>query len=225
MMVCTANPSSSTGSTCGHSSPSLLPTSWSCCTLYHHQKKNTSRPQDVEGPGRQELKNAERSGNRCFRKVCLSDGDLMISFDQVCFRKNIAASRAVIEGLHVGQGVPVRYCDGIEAVVVTAGVPGAAVLGNQGRLDAQAELEWRIVPAFSSVRNSSSETRCYLGSSRLVQAAMGAALPVSIRCAMPCSGLGVAVSNCFTWSGRAGTAVSGLQGLLKEVVLALCPNL
>jgi hypothetical protein len=32
---------------------------------------------------------------------------LMESLDQMDFRKNVAARHAVIEGLHVGQGVPV----------------------------------------------------------------------------------------------------------------------
>jgi hypothetical protein len=55
----------------------------------------------------------------------------MVSFDQVYFSKNNAASQAVIEGLHVGQGVPVRECDGVEVAVVATGAPGAVLLGHQ----------------------------------------------------------------------------------------------
>jgi hypothetical protein len=44
-----------------------------------------------------ELKKAERSGSRRFGDVCLGDGNLMVGFDQVYFRKNGAASHAVIE--------------------------------------------------------------------------------------------------------------------------------
>ncbi len=38
---------------------------------------------------------------------------------------------AVIERLHVGEGVPVGDGDGVQAAVVAAGVPGAVLLGNQ----------------------------------------------------------------------------------------------
>jgi hypothetical protein len=55
----------------------------------------------------------------------------MVGFDQVNFRKNWAACHAVIEGLHVKQGVHVRHCDCIEAAVVTAGVPGAVLFGYE----------------------------------------------------------------------------------------------
>ncbi len=37
----------------------------------------------------------------------------------------------IIEGLHVGQEIPVWYCDRIEMVVVSAGAPGAVLLGHQ----------------------------------------------------------------------------------------------
>ncbi len=63
--------------------------------------------------------------------MCLDDGDLMVGCDQVNFRKKRAACNAVIEGLHVRQGVPVWHCDRIEAAVGAAGVPGAVLFGHQ----------------------------------------------------------------------------------------------
>jgi hypothetical protein len=54
----------------------------------------------------------------------------MIGFNHVNFRKNSATSHAVIEGLHVGKGVPVRYCDSVQAAVVTAGAPQPVLLGD-----------------------------------------------------------------------------------------------
>ncbi len=55
----------------------------------------------------------------------------MVSFDQIDFRKNDAYCHAVIEGLHVGEGVPVWNDNRIEAAVVDAGAPGAILFGNQ----------------------------------------------------------------------------------------------
>jgi hypothetical protein len=48
-----------------------------------------------------------RSGPLSVANILLGNGDLMESLDQMDFRKNVAARHAVIEGLHVGQGVPV----------------------------------------------------------------------------------------------------------------------
>jgi hypothetical protein len=59
----------------------------------------------------------------------------MVSFDQIS-----ASCHAVIEALHVGQGVPVWNGESIEAAVVTAGAAGAILVGNPCRGDAQGEL-------------------------------------------------------------------------------------
>jgi hypothetical protein len=55
----------------------------------------------------------------------------MIGLDQVNFRKNGTARHTIIEGLHVEKGVPVGYGGGVQAAVVTAGVPRPILLGNQ----------------------------------------------------------------------------------------------
>jgi hypothetical protein len=43
--------------------------------------------------------------------VFFCNGDLMVGFDQVNFYKNSAPGHAVIERLHVWEGVPVGYGD------------------------------------------------------------------------------------------------------------------
>ncbi len=58
-------------------------------------------------------------------------------------------------GLHVGEGVPVGYCDGVKAAVVAAGAPRPILLGDQVQRDGQGKYERRIIPAFSKARNSS----------------------------------------------------------------------
>ncbi len=65
----------------------------------------------------QEFPQAERLGYRHFRDVLFGDGDLMVGFKLVDFRrkKKNATSHAVIEGLHVAEGVPVGYCDSVQA--------------------------------------------------------------------------------------------------------------
>ena len=55
----------------------------------------------------------------------------MVGFNQIDFGKDCTPGHAVIEGLHVGQGVPVWDGDGVEAAVVAAGAPGAVLLGHQ----------------------------------------------------------------------------------------------
>jgi hypothetical protein len=55
----------------------------------------------------------------------------MVSLEQIDFRKNVAAHQAVIEGLHVRQGVPVRNGNRVEARVVAAGALGSILLGPQ----------------------------------------------------------------------------------------------
>jgi hypothetical protein len=54
----------------------------------------------------------------------------MVGFDQINFRKRGAAHHVVIEGLHVGQGVPVGNGIRIEVAVVAAGAPGAVLFGH-----------------------------------------------------------------------------------------------
>jgi hypothetical protein len=55
----------------------------------------------------------------------------MVGLYQVNFRENGAALYAVIEGLHVGEVVPVGYGDGVKAAVVTTGAPRPILLGYQ----------------------------------------------------------------------------------------------
>jgi hypothetical protein len=55
----------------------------------------------------------------------------MIGFDQIDLRKTDATGHAVIEGLHVGQGVPVGHCDSVEVAEVASGAPGTVLLGHQ----------------------------------------------------------------------------------------------
>ncbi len=63
--------------------------------------------------------------------ILLGNGDLMVSLDQIDLKKNSAARHAVIEGLHVGQGVPVGNNNRVEVAVGAAGTPGAILLGHQ----------------------------------------------------------------------------------------------
>ncbi len=88
-------------------------------------KKNSHRP---------------KGGIAVLRNVRFGDGDLVIGLNQVNFRKNGATRHAVIEGLHVGNEVPVGYCDGVQEAVVTAGAPRPILLGHQ----MQWGCPWRI---------------------------------------------------------------------------------
>jgi hypothetical protein len=80
----------------------------------------------------------------------------VISFYQVNCWKDSAASQAVIEWLHVGQRVPLRNCDCIEAVVVTAEEPRAVLLGDQLEQGLPGWVWATNNTCFSSARNSSS---------------------------------------------------------------------
>ena len=52
--------------------------------------------------------------------------DLMVSLLQIHFEENGAAGRLGGEIHHIGDGVGIRHRHGVDAVVVTAGVPLAA---------------------------------------------------------------------------------------------------
>ncbi len=88
-----------------------------CCVA-----KNSPRgTEPLEGLGcisepkshEQKFPQAERLGNRWFRNVRFGNGNLMIGFNQVDFRKNGATRHAVIERLCVlGRG----YLSGIVTV-------------------------------------------------------------------------------------------------------------
>ncbi len=69
--------------------------------------------------------------------ILLGNGDLIVSLDQIDFRKNVAVRHAVIGGLHIGQGVLVRNGNRVEATEVATVMPGAILLGPQVPGDAQ----------------------------------------------------------------------------------------
>jgi hypothetical protein len=65
--------------------------------------------------------------DRCycrFGDVCLGDGNLKIGLNQSIFKKKRTTRHVIIEGLHIGKGVPVGYGDGLHAAVVTTGGGG-----------------------------------------------------------------------------------------------------
>jgi hypothetical protein len=118
--------------------------------------------------------------------------------------------------------------------VVSAGAPGAVLLGHRCRGDAQGELEWRIeIPAFSIARNSSSVTRCFSGSSRPARASENGSCFTSVDVVYGavewlgsgCTGLQQRreLFDQLLYLGLKGghwpMAVSGHQGLMKEAVL------
>jgi hypothetical protein len=67
--------------------------------------------------------NAMKRNSHRPKGVLFGDGDLLVSFDQISFGKNVATRHAVNEGLHVGKGVPVGYGDCVQVAVVAAGTP------------------------------------------------------------------------------------------------------
>jgi hypothetical protein len=81
------------------------------------------------------LKQSKGGDNGTFGDVGSGSGYLEVSFDQVDLAEDSAAVQAFGQVLHVWEGVPVRGSDSVEAAVVAAGPPGAALLGDhvQGR--------------------------------------------------------------------------------------------
>ncbi len=55
----------------------------------------------------------------------------MVGFDQINLRKNGAPGHTVIDRLHVREGVPGGYGDGVQVAVVAAGAPRPILLGDQ----------------------------------------------------------------------------------------------
>jgi hypothetical protein len=100
MMACTSNPRSSTERTCG---PVLHP-AINCLALNMEKCMFAGAELDFLG-----------HRISAARVAPLQDNFLVIN--QVYYRKYGAACHAVIERMHVGQGVPVRYCAHVEAAV------------------------------------------------------------------------------------------------------------
>ncbi len=82
----------------------------------------------------------------------------------------------------LGRGYLLGNSNCVEAAVVVAGAPGAGGTPKVG-------LDRRVIPAFSSARNSSSVTQCLSGSSCCRRAKTGTALPVSMCWTTPWRGL------------------------------------
>jgi hypothetical protein len=97
--------------------------------------------------------------------MCLGDGDLLVGFDQVNLRKNGQPAMPSLRDCMLGRG----YLSGTVTTLMQRqwlqGCQEPSFLGNRCRRDTQGEMEWRIISAFSSARNSSSETWCFSGAS------------------------------------------------------------
>jgi hypothetical protein len=125
------------GEECPQVFPVLLP-SFSVYSAIILKGNNITRPIKmlslrywrVRVPGQKRLNEIPKVDG--FAIVVLgTSASAMVSFGLVNFRKTGAAYHGVIEGLHVRQGVPVRHCESVEAVDVTAGAPEAILFGHQ----------------------------------------------------------------------------------------------
>ena len=73
------------------------------------------------------LKQAKGGDDGCLRDIGSGDHHLVVALYQVEFAEDLASNQVAIEVLHVGQGIPVRGGDVVEAAIVATGLPATVL--------------------------------------------------------------------------------------------------